>query len=250
MHAPLNGILNCTQSFQQHQDNGNLPAGVDLQTLPDINQPCYAIEAGKVVLVGTDNIRGSKYIQINGATGAFFYVHLDSFSVSVGDSVTEGQSIGTCGTSGNVAPHLHVGLIKDGVWTDPAPYILTKKPMWQLETKNGVVEYATQDEIFNAWLIDPAQIVRKYGEDITDIFFSVKSWKDASDTKDTSIKALQSTIDTLNTQIASLKLDTSNLMIDNLELKKQITILGQKNAALQSELDSYKPFIFNLFYKL
>lgn len=127
---------------------------------------------------------------------------------------------------------LDINRIRSGVIS----LLSTPVKIWKLETKNGVVEYATQDEIFNAWVVDPTQIVRKYGEDVTDLFFSIKSWKDASDSKDTQISSLNAQISDLKKQVASLQLENSSLILDKAELQK--------------EIDSYKPFIFNFYYKI
>ena len=124
MVQPIEGKLIVTQSFAQHLANGNLPPGVDYQTLPKPNQPCFCPERGLITFVGQDNIRGSKYIQLNADSGnIWMLVHLDGFAVSVGQRVEEGQQAGICGTSGNVAPHIHINLLKNGVYVDPDPIL-------------------------------------------------------------------------------------------------------------------------------
>lgn len=124
MVQPIEGKLIVTQTFAQHLANGNLPPGIDYQTLPKPNQPCFCIEKGLITFVGQDNIRGSKYIQLNADSGnIWMLVHLDGFAVSVGQRVEEGQQAGICGTSGNVAPHIHINLLKNGVYVDPDPIL-------------------------------------------------------------------------------------------------------------------------------
>jgi murein DD-endopeptidase MepM/ murein hydrolase activator NlpD len=69
----------------------------------------YAVTAGKVFL-GSSGL-GGKTIWLLGSNGiAFYYAHLSSFNVSSGQEVSQGQTIGFNGDSGNASggsPHLH-----------------------------------------------------------------------------------------------------------------------------------------------
>ena len=73
------------------------------------NEPMYAVTAGKVLL-GSSGL-GGKTIWLIGNNGiAFYYAHLSGFNVSSGASVSQGQTIGFNGDSGNASggsPHLH-----------------------------------------------------------------------------------------------------------------------------------------------
>ena len=73
------------------------------------NEPMYAVTAGRVVL-GSSGL-GGKTIWLLGSNGiAFYYAHLSGFNVSSGSSVSQGQTIGYNGDSGNASggsPHLH-----------------------------------------------------------------------------------------------------------------------------------------------
>jgi murein DD-endopeptidase MepM/ murein hydrolase activator NlpD len=52
------------------------------------------------------------------------YAHLTSMYVAVGQSVSKGETIGTCGATGNATgPHLHFEVIKDGVKRNPLNYL-------------------------------------------------------------------------------------------------------------------------------
>ena len=52
------------------------------------------------------------------------YAHLEpELSVSVGDFVTRGQTLGKAGRTGTTADHLHFGVMIDGEWVDPEPLI-------------------------------------------------------------------------------------------------------------------------------
>jgi murein DD-endopeptidase MepM/ murein hydrolase activator NlpD len=51
------------------------------------------------------------------------YIHLNSISVNVGDTVQSGQTIGTVGSTGSATgPHLHWGLFVHGEAVDPVPW--------------------------------------------------------------------------------------------------------------------------------
>lgn len=78
------------------------------------NTNIYAANSGKVIsvkggcIVGnlSCNGRGGNYIIIKHNTNNYYtmYMHLNNINVSVGDTVTSGQVIGTMGNTGNVIP--------------------------------------------------------------------------------------------------------------------------------------------------
>lgn len=83
---------------------------VDFQRSPALGQNTLASAAGTVTVV--EDLGGAsygKYVVISHADGwETLYAHLDSYIVSVGDSVSLGQKIGEVGTTGNsTGPHLH-----------------------------------------------------------------------------------------------------------------------------------------------
>ena len=53
------------------------------------------------------------------------YCHMTkNLQVAVGDTVSQGQIIGTMGSTGNsTGAHLHFGIMRDKEWIDPAPYL-------------------------------------------------------------------------------------------------------------------------------
>ena len=91
---------------------------------------------GKVVAVNENaNTAGGKsvtveYTREGGAKVQVSYLHLNSFSVKVGDTVNAGQQIGVSGNTGTrtTGPHLHLGvkqIAADGTTRDmdPAAYL-------------------------------------------------------------------------------------------------------------------------------
>lgn len=104
-------------------------------------QPVYAIKSGKVVTKGHNNARGH-YIIIKhtGENVSSLYQHLDSTSVSKGQTVKGGSQIGVMGTSGSsTGVHLHLELFKGaftrnpGVYIDPIPYLKGGDTMGQIK---------------------------------------------------------------------------------------------------------------------
>ncbi|MEE0428067.1 MAG: peptidoglycan DD-metalloendopeptidase family protein [Turicibacter sp.] len=79
---------------------------IDIQAY--IGQPVYAADNGVVVSAGYSGAYGYN-ILINHKNGYYTrYAHLNSLSVSAGDTVQGGQTIGEAGNTGNsTGPHLH-----------------------------------------------------------------------------------------------------------------------------------------------
>jgi hypothetical protein len=90
--------------------NHNPQNAVDLNRTDDLGDAVLAAAGGKVVTV-TDlgGTSYGKYVVIDHGNGwKTYYAHLNSFSVSVGNNVSQGQRIGAVGsTGGSTGPHLH-----------------------------------------------------------------------------------------------------------------------------------------------
>lgn len=81
-----------------------------------VEQAYYAGSYGNMVLVNHGIIDGHE-IKTR-------YGHLDSFAVSVGQSLEKGQQIGIMGTTGNsTGVHLHFEVIVDNVVVNPSNYV-------------------------------------------------------------------------------------------------------------------------------
>ncbi|MES2316099.1 MAG: peptidoglycan DD-metalloendopeptidase family protein [Pseudomonadota bacterium] len=90
--------------------NHNPQNAVDLNRTDDLGDAVVAAASGRVVTV-TDlgGTSYGKYVVIDHGSGwKTYYAHLNSFSVSVGNNVSQGQKIGAVGTTGgSTGPHLH-----------------------------------------------------------------------------------------------------------------------------------------------
>ena len=65
------------------------------------------------------------YVVVNHGDGVLtYYAHLSNITVSVGQSVQQGQVIGQAGNTGySFGAHLHFGLMINGSWVDPLNYL-------------------------------------------------------------------------------------------------------------------------------
>jgi len=101
--------------------NGNylsIHRGVDFRA--SMGTPVHAINSGKVVLE-KELVLSGKTIVIDHGMGLYsLYGHLSKFRVNGGDKIRKNQVIGLSGKSGRATgPHLHLGVILQGIAIDP-----------------------------------------------------------------------------------------------------------------------------------
>ena len=84
--------------------------------------PVHAVATGTVVLAEGQYYSGNVIYVDHGQGVISMYGHLSAFDVKVGDKVERGQVIGKVGATGRVTgPHLHLGLLIQGVAVDAMP---------------------------------------------------------------------------------------------------------------------------------
>ncbi len=90
-----------------------------------IGTPIRASMAGRVVHIESQIGNYGKFIILQHARGyQTLYAHLDSFAVSVGQYVSQGQLIGRMGNTGrSTGPHLHFSIIENGNFVDPRRFL-------------------------------------------------------------------------------------------------------------------------------
>ncbi|HWI64381.1 MAG TPA: peptidoglycan DD-metalloendopeptidase family protein [Symbiobacteriaceae bacterium] len=115
----------CNQTWTgSTRTDHNPQLSIDLNRTDDLYDPVVASAGGKVITV--KDLGGTsygKYVVIDHGSGwTTLYAHLNSFNVSVGQSVSMGTKIGTVGsTGGSTGPHLHYeqklnGVVQKVVW--------------------------------------------------------------------------------------------------------------------------------------
>lgn len=84
--------------------------------------PVMSVTNGTVTSVGYEGSYGNQIVVTTDDGTEIWYCHLSSFGVSVGDTVTSGQTIGTVGSTGNsTGPHLHLE-VRPGAGDPVDPY--------------------------------------------------------------------------------------------------------------------------------
>ena len=126
--SPLKGALNVSSSFGYRADptgySGNMHDGIDY--IGNQGEAILAARYGTVVEAGNHWSAGN-YAIIQHDNGYYtYYMHMTDVYVTVGQSVTTLEQIGTMGTTGNsTGVHLHFGIATD-LWSgfvDPANFI-------------------------------------------------------------------------------------------------------------------------------
>jgi len=109
--------------------------GIDLIKKGILPDGVLAIEDGVVMSIRT-TVTGKtigvtecgNYIfitHVNGYVSQYNHLEYGSILVKAGDKVVRGQHIATSGTTGrSTGIHLHLGLLKDGVYINPEPFLL------------------------------------------------------------------------------------------------------------------------------
>ncbi len=106
----------------QTRTNHSPVNSLDFNRSDDIGDTIAAAAAGKITRVGNEgNTSYGRWVEIDHGNGfRTRYAHLDSQTVSVGQSVSAGQKIGTVGnTGGSSGAHLHYELRKNGIAIKP-----------------------------------------------------------------------------------------------------------------------------------
>lgn len=120
---PAPGAITSSYGYRTHPIYGGsrLHAGIDIGV--SIGTPLQAAATGVISTAGWMSGYGNTIIishYIDGKTYSTLYGHLDSISVSPGQSVSQGDIIGATGnTGGSTGPHLHFE-VHPGGWRNPA----------------------------------------------------------------------------------------------------------------------------------
>lgn len=100
-------------------------SGIDIGTGRTVNIPVYAMSSGKVILAKWYGGYGNAVVIDHGGGLSTLYAHNNKLLVKVGDNVLGGQQIALSGSTGrSTGPHVHFGVMKNGEYIDPTPYLL------------------------------------------------------------------------------------------------------------------------------
>ncbi len=89
-----------------------------------LGTPAYTVGDGIVEFAGVQGGYGNTVIVQHGNGHSTLYAHLHRIQVRKGQSVTQGQVIGTVGSTGwSTGPHLHFEFRVNGIYTDPQQII-------------------------------------------------------------------------------------------------------------------------------
>ena len=114
-------------TYGASRNGGRVHQGIDL--LAPIGQKVFAAKSGRVVSCLEENGYG-RWIEIRHPDGLKTrYAHLSTMTVKRGDWVKVGQTIGTCGKTGNagnprIKPHLHFEIRSEKGCLNPASGLL------------------------------------------------------------------------------------------------------------------------------
>ena len=83
-----------------------------------------AAKSGRVIQAGWNGGYGISVMIAHDDGITTLYGHMDCCSVSVGQTVSQGETIGICGNTGNSSgAHIHYTMYKNGGTIDPLPYL-------------------------------------------------------------------------------------------------------------------------------
>jgi murein DD-endopeptidase MepM/ murein hydrolase activator NlpD len=101
---------------------GRMHEGIDIGCA--YGTPNRAAAAGTVIYAGWLGGYGNLVVVDHGNGLSTAYAHASSIIVSVGQSVSQGQTVSLVGSTGNSSgPHLHFEVRVNGVAVDPLPYL-------------------------------------------------------------------------------------------------------------------------------
>ena len=90
-----------------------------------------AAKAGTVIVSQHSNSYGNYVVISHGSGNTTLYAHMSSRSVSVGQTVAQGQAVGVTGSTGHsTGPHLHFEITENGSRIDPLKYLTNYTKGW------------------------------------------------------------------------------------------------------------------------
>ncbi len=124
---PFPGHTVISSPYGQRSSTGSFHSGVDIDGFQSMGAAIVAADGGTVIKAEYSGGYGNCIIIDHGGGMTTLYAHLNSMSVGVGSSVSQGQTIGGVGNSGTTygadGIHLHFEVRVNGSTVDPLGYI-------------------------------------------------------------------------------------------------------------------------------
>ena len=122
--CPVAGMESSGFGYRVHPIDGELRFHYGTDFAADSGTEVSAFADGYVYAAGTGEGYGNYLILTHEGGFASLYAHLSSFSVSEGELVRRGETIGTVGQTGNATgPHLHFELLCSDIYLNPEYYL-------------------------------------------------------------------------------------------------------------------------------
>lgn len=121
---PLNGPITSEYGWRTHPIFGTQRYHSGLDIGGEYGLPIYAAASGTVIHAGWISGYGYTVIIDHGGGVTTLYGHNESLNVSEGQSVSQGQVIAMCGSTGNsTGPHCHFEVRENGETVSPYGYL-------------------------------------------------------------------------------------------------------------------------------
>lgn len=149
---PVKGASNKSigSFYGDARGGGRLHEGVDI--FGSKGTPIQAPTSGYISRVGTTTLGGKVvWMYDTKRSHSYYFAHLDTQLVQVGQKVVQGDLIGTVGNTGNAIstpPHLHFGIYQRGS-KDPIAFIrtmekLTRTQVWDTTIRSRIYKTGTK----------------------------------------------------------------------------------------------------------
>ena len=121
---PMSGPVTSGFGWRTHPITGTQSFHSGLDIGGDYGQPIHAAQSGTVEYAGWISGYGNAVIINHGGGVSSLYGHCQSLAVSVGQSVSQGETIAYCGSTGNsTGPHCHFEVRQGGEPVNPYGYL-------------------------------------------------------------------------------------------------------------------------------
>jgi murein DD-endopeptidase MepM/ murein hydrolase activator NlpD len=123
---PTTGWRTCGFGMRTDPFTGKRELHPAIDIANKVGTPVMATADGTVSFLGRRGHLGKTVVIDHGNGFETVYGHVDDFRIKEGDRVARGQVIAHMGNTGrSTGPHLHYGVVKDGVPVNPNKYIYT-----------------------------------------------------------------------------------------------------------------------------